>query len=116
MKKPQNKRPEVERNPDGTLKPGSTANPGGRPKWEADLRDRLRDRVPEAFEFLFRVVAGEDVDEVTPDVDQRTRAAEILISYAIAKPKAEMGVEVSGESPFAGLTAAQLIEIARAKK
>jgi hypothetical protein len=107
----------VERDEKGRIKAGSGAlHPGGKPKWETDLRDKLRDGTPAAFEFLARVMDGQEFGEEKPDIDQRMRAAEIWISYAIAKPKAEVGVEVSGESPFAGMTAEQLLEIARVKK
>src|SRR5262249_42748517 len=45
-----------ERYPDGRLKPGHTANPSGRPRVVAELRDLARQHTPDALRRLLELV------------------------------------------------------------
>lgn len=60
MAKLQNKPKQAERRPDGTLLPGSTANPGGRPKGHARLIRELLDLGPDALKNLKEALAAKE--------------------------------------------------------
>lgn len=106
----QSKAPEAPaRGEKGQLLPGSTANPGGLPKWVKEVRDALGKDLPLARRKL-RLRLRDD----NPDV--QLKAIDILFKYTLPKPKQE--VEVSGEvkSPLAGMTPEQLLAIVKGGK
>jgi hypothetical protein len=49
-----------ERYPDGRLKPGHTANPSGRPRVVAELRDLAREHTPNALKRLIELMASKN--------------------------------------------------------
>src|SRR5262249_16042845 len=49
-----------ERYPDGRLKPGHTANPSGRPRVVAELRDLARQHTPDALKRLLELVRSKN--------------------------------------------------------
>src|SRR5215471_16953928 len=49
-----------ERYPDGRLKPGHTANPSGRPRVVAELRDLARQHTPDAFRRLLELMGSKN--------------------------------------------------------
>jgi hypothetical protein len=81
MGDPQNK-PSTSRNPDGTLKKGTAAlNPGGRPKLDANFRDRAKKAVDEH-------VLGAWIEEVVNRGDAWAKCSELLAAYGYGKPPA----------------------------
>lgn len=122
---PQNKGAEVERDEKGRIVRG-TLNPGGRPKWVAALVAQLEEHAVGAIDLLRSVVAGEpakmQIDgrevEVTPSIETRIRAAEIVLAYTLPKPK--QAVEIEGQVATSGislrdvgLSEEQIVELAR---
>jgi hypothetical protein len=109
MGKPQNK-PATSRNPDGTLKKGAALNPGGRPKLDAVFRERAKKAVDEH-------VLQAWIDEVVNRGDAWPKCSELLAAYGYGKPPAapEDGdaLRESGNRLPAGLTAEQVLAIAR---
>ncbi len=81
------------RRPDGTLLPGGTANPGGRPKAGVAFREEAQKavRVGEA-EGLLIIRAW--VKEVQTGGEDWAKASELLAAYAFGKPP--QGLELSG--------------------
>lgn len=69
----------------GRFKPGSSGNPGGRPKHTPEQRDALeavKSLAPDAVEAMARLLKAED----TPPALQ-VRIAEIVLDRAYGKPK-----------------------------
>lgn len=80
-RKPQVKPSEVARNEKGQILPGASGNPGGQPKWVGDVRDLLRSDAPRAREVLREVL------DTSEDDGDRIKAAEVVLSYTLPKPK-----------------------------
>lgn len=57
---PQNKKPEVQRDASGRIMPGSTGNPGGRPKVVVELQALLESAAPDALEKVLALVKSPD--------------------------------------------------------
>jgi hypothetical protein len=72
----------VRRRPNGTLLPGFTANPGGRP---TSLRARYSRRVPEIFEALMEMAT----DNSQPPMVQ-SAAIRLALDHLIGKPQISM--------------------------
>ena len=77
MAKPENKRP-VERRKDGTIAPGASGNPGGRPKGYADFREACRDRTPQALAALEAALSDDKLC---------VQAASVLLMHGWGKPQ-----------------------------
>ena len=70
------------RNEKGQIVKGSAAlHPGGQPAWVADVRDLLRSDAPRAREVLREVL------DTSEDEGARIKAAEVVLSYTLPKPK-----------------------------
>lgn len=88
----------------GRLLPGHTANPGGVPKWVRAVREHMEGTAAKAAQLLEDVIDGKPVDitvngeqvTMTPELSDRIRAAEIVLSYTVPKPTAKSEVEVTG--------------------
>lgn len=83
------------------FRPGQSGNPGGLSAEVAEARRVLgKEGSREAALFLVRVVAGEtfamsiDGQDITmpADIDQRLRAADIILGYTMPKPQQEVAV------------------------
>lgn len=109
---PQNK-PETGRNPDGTLKKGAKLNPGGRPKENEMFRERAKKAVDEH-------VLQAWIDEVVNRGDAWPKCSELLAAYGYGKPASAPedndALRESGSRLPPGLTAEQVVSIARGEK
>jgi len=92
------------RRPDGTFAPGSTGNPGGRPKTAARYRCLLQGQV--TSETFVRIV-DKLIELVVNDGD--TRAARLLLEYTIGKPVPI--VEAENDAAPAGPTVAEIVAV-----
>lgn len=100
MKKPK-------RNPDGTVAKGSSLNPGGQPKWVPAVRLALEKSAVLGSALLESIVKGEpqkmtlegEMVEVTPSIENRIKAVELVFRYTIPPPKAEIGVTTTAQRP-----------------
>ena len=69
----------------GRFKPGSSGNPGGRPKHTPEQRDALeavKSLAPDAVETMERLLKAEDTPAAL-----KVRIAEIVLDRAYGKPK-----------------------------
>lgn len=76
----------------GRFKPGSSGNPGGRPKHTPEQRDALeavKSLAPEAVETMARLLRAKD----TPSA-LKVRIAEIVLDRAYGKPKQSADVNL----------------------
>ena len=76
----------------GRFKPGSSGNPGGRPKHTPEQRDALdaiKSLTPEAVETMARLLLAKD----TPSA-LKVRIAEIVLDRAYGKPKQSADVNL----------------------
>jgi hypothetical protein len=108
LEEQQSKPAVVERRRDGTIKSGS-ANPGGKPKWVAEVRNSLRALLPGAVERLARIISdGEDKDA--------NAAIKIALEFSIRKPR--QGVNVSGQltNPLGELSTEDIQALIRAAR
>lgn len=125
------------RNPDGTFPKGVSGNPQGQPQWVREFRDAFGQRcAPKAEQVLNRILDRaldtSDLDraltEGEPEVQlkaeqalsermrQAGSAADTVLKYVLPKPTQQVEVKVDGKSEaFAGLTAEQLVELAKHK-
>lgn len=136
-KRPQDRAP-VERAPDGTVvSGGGSLNPGGQPAWVREFREAFGNRcAPKAEQVLNRILDRaldtSDLDKAltdgTPEVQlkaeqavserlkQAGQAADTVLKYVLPKPTAPQEVTVTDKrDAFAGLTAEQLVELAKHK-
>lgn len=92
----------------GRFGAGNSGNPGGVPQSIRDIQKALADDcLPKAKALLANLLGDE-----AADMDHRLKAADIAFKYTLPKPQASVKVE-GLESPFAGLTPAQLLAIAK---
>ena len=103
------------RRADGTFDKGSSGNVGGQPQWVREFRDAFGKRcAPLAEQVLHDVLSGAEPDAKVSD---KVSAADTVLKYVLPKPTQQ--VEVSAPpgtaAAFAGLSAAQLLEIAKMK-
>ena len=56
----QNKRPELLRDRRGRVRPGHTANPGGRPKGWKEFQEAMRERTPQAVAKIDQALRSDD--------------------------------------------------------
>ena len=82
--------PQLNRNKSGQFAPGTSGNPGGRPKDEARVAELARAYTSEAIDIL--------VDLMRNGRDERVRgtAAQALLDRGWGKPKVEVINEVGG--------------------
>lgn len=101
---------------------GVSGNPGGQPAWVNQVRNALRDVASEGAELCGRVVRGEKIKlvidgtevEVTPDLKDRLRAAEIAFAYTLPKPDAETIASAMRDSnPLAALSDDEVVGVVR---
>lgn len=94
------------------IQPGQVLNPGGRPSGYAAFRESFRAQTDlDTIQRRLREImaSGDDKDA--------TSAMRLWMEYGWGKPSSSPeDLEATTASPFAGLTAEQLLEIARAKK
>jgi hypothetical protein len=78
-----------------SFKPGTSGNPGGRPKIPMAVREALEAATPKAIAFLARIL--DDENEKTSD---RIRAAEALLDRGLGKPPQalDIGADIEGKS------------------
>lgn len=76
-KSPENK-PPVARRKDGTIAPGVSGNPGGRPKGYAEFRDACRTRTPQALAALEAALSDERLC---------VQAASVLLTHGWGRPQ-----------------------------
>ena len=116
---------------------GGSLNPGGQPKWLREFREAFGQRcAPKAEQVLNRILdraldtsvldaamESEDVDtrlaaekRISERMQQAGQAADTVLKYVLPKPKQEVAVVVDDKrEAFAGLTTAQLLEMAKNK-
>src|SRR5687768_5560489 len=87
--KPENKKPEVQRDASGRIMPGSTGNPGGRSKVQRDVQAILERCGPKAAEKIEALIDS-------PDEKVSLTAARDVIDRLMGKPA--QSVEVGGEA------------------
>lgn len=135
-KKPQVRRAEPPTNHPGQFKPGVSGNPGGQPKWVREFRDAFGQRcAPKAEAVLNRILDRaldtSDLDKAmvdgTPEVQleaeralsermrQAGSAADTVLKYVLPKPTQQVEVTVPQGAQFAGLSPAELLELAKQK-
>jgi len=92
--------------------PGNNANPAGRPAGYAAFRESFRGQTDlDVIQKRLREImaSGDDKDA--------TSAMRLWMEYGWGKPSSSPeDLEATTASPFAGMTAEQLLEIARTKK
>lgn len=71
------------------FKPGQSGNPGGRPKGSSEWTELLKEKTPEVLQKLF-ALTDSDKQQIA------LKAIEIVLSYALPKPKQEQSIEVTG--------------------
>lgn len=120
----------------GKFAPGSSGNPGGQPKWLREFRDAFGQRcAPKAEEVLNRILdraldiavleaALEDEDvnvrlaaekRISERMGQAGSAADTVLKYVLPKPTQQVEVTVPQGAQFAGLSPAELLELAKQK-
>jgi hypothetical protein len=72
--------------------PGTTLNPGGRPRAWAEFRDAMRERSPEAVAIIDKALKSRDAEE-------RRWAAEKVLAYAWGRPPQRMQVGADEDAP-----------------
>lgn len=79
------------------FQPGSSANPGGRPKKNAEFVEACQKHAPEALAFLASVM--NDANQETSD---RIKAATVIIERAFGKPPqaVEIGTPEGQQTPM----------------
>jgi hypothetical protein len=108
MAKPENKRP-VERRKDGTIAPGASGNPGGRPKGYADFREKCREHTDASIARLVAALSDERLC---------VQAAQTLLAYGWGKPSSapEDNEALKGLNPFEGMTPEELAAYLKARR
>ena len=98
----------------GRFAKGSSGNPQGQPQWVREFRDAFAQRcAPLAEQVLHDVLSGA---EPAAKVSDKVHAADTVLKYVLPKPKQEVEVTVDDKrEAFAGLTTAQLLEMAKNK-
>ncbi len=95
-----NEKPMVERNPDGTLKPGAVLNPGGKPKGAFSIMTIIRKKMEEIpigqTQSWRDQIAGIILDEVV--VKRNPRIIQMLVEYMDGKPKQNIEIDANKES------------------
>lgn len=107
-----------DRDAKGRFGAGNKLGNGGVSPWVGEARAKLEQGSVSAVEFCLRVMRGEEKDsvvaptgevvEVPPRLKERVKAAELLLSYGISKPKQELSVtrlESEGVTPEKALAA-----------
>src|SRR4051794_40590999 len=93
MPEPANKAAEgTRRDRGGRLLPGSTANPGGRPKVWREFQDAMRERSPLAVARIDEALASDDPQIVTWAVDK-------VLAYAWGRPPQRLQVGGDEDAP-----------------
>lgn len=111
---PQSRNP-VGRASDGTVVEGTgSLNPGGVPKWRREFAAAFGERcAPLAEQVLYNVLSGA---EEGAKVSDKVSAADVVLKYIIPKPTQQHDVSVVDKrDAFAGLSAEQLVELAKQK-
>ena len=98
---PENRAAEAVRDTKGRMLPGTTLNPGGRPRAWAEFRDAMRERSPEAVAIIDKALRSRDAEE-------RRWAAEKVLAYAWGKPPQR--VQVGGDEDAPPLLAGPRID------
>ncbi len=77
----------------GRFLPGNNANPGGRPKADPEVVEKLHRLTPKAVDvlelYLDMAISGESFKE-------GIKAAETILAYTTPKPKQEQSIELTG--------------------
>jgi hypothetical protein len=73
------------RGPGRPFTPGTSGNPGGRPRAVRELLEQARASVPAALELAERLVADEQEDSRV-----RLEAAKLLMAYGLGSPPKEL--------------------------
>ena len=89
---PENRAAEAPRDAHGRMLPGTTLNPGGRPRAWAEFRDAMRERSPEAVAIVDKALRSRDAEE-------RRWAAEKVLSYAWGRPPQRVQVGGDEDAP-----------------
>src|SRR3954453_10669865 len=94
---PENRAAEVPRDPRGRMLPGTTLNPGGRPKAWKEFQQAVRERTPEALAILDKALKSRDPA-------QRRWAAEKVLAYAWGRPpqRVQVGADEDAPPPLPG--------------
>src|SRR4051795_3028174 len=77
---PQTRAAEARRDAQGRMLPGTTPNPGGRPRVWREFQEAMRDRTPRAIEVVDAALGSEE--------EERRWAAEQALAYAWGKSPA----------------------------
>src|SRR3954454_7026404 len=87
--RPENRAAEAPRDPRGRMLPGTTLNPGGRPKAWREFQAAVRERSPEALAIIDEALKSEDPA-------QRQWAVEKVLAYGLGRPP--QGGHVGGDA------------------
>lgn len=102
-----------ERSADGKWVKGSSGNSGGQPQWVREFREAFGKRcAPLAEQVLHNVLSGAEPDAKVSD---KVSAADTVLKYVLPKPTQQVEVTVPQGAQFAGLSPAELLELAKQK-
>ena len=91
---------QVERNPNGTLKKGSTANPNGRPPAGKSIVDKFRDHPDTATIINQLYSAAKTLGDPKPHKDA-IASAKLIVERLVPSLKAsELKVDTDNDTPF----------------
>ena len=89
---PESRAAEAPRDPRGRMLPGTTLNPGGRPKAWREFQDAVRERSPEALAIIDRALKSKDPA-------QRQWAAEKVLAYGWGRPPQRVQIGGDEDAP-----------------
>lgn len=99
--------------PNGRFPPGVTGNAAGVPQWRRDFAAAFGERcAPLAEKVLHNVLSGAEPDAKVSD---KVSAADTVLKYVLPKPTQQVEVTVPQGAQFAGLSPAELLELAKQK-
>lgn len=86
---------DTDRNANGTFSAGNSANPGGRPRMPADLRQAFQTRTQDALDVLVSVMQDEDAKGA-----DRVSAAKVILDRAWGRPAQSVELGGPGGGPI----------------
>src|SRR5919202_4764379 len=101
---PENRAAEAPRDPRGRMLPGTTLNPGGRPKAWKEFQQAVRERTPEALAIIDKALRSKDPE-------MRRWACERVLAYAWGRPPQR--VQIGGDEDAPPVQVGQVIDWSR---
>src|SRR3954447_6863330 len=89
---PENRVAEAPRDRNGRMLPGTTLNPGGRPKVWREFQEAVRERSPEALKIIDQALKSKDPE-------MRRWACERVLAYAWGRPPQRVQIGGDDDAP-----------------